>query len=203
MGEELLVARCRKGNPEAFEELVGLYEKRVYNLAFRMTGNVEDARDITQEAFVKVYSSLSKFRGDSSFSTWLFKIVSNMCLDELRRRRRRFFVSLDEPLQQEDGEMPRQMPDLKADPEREVEQRQIQAMVHRGILALTEDHRMVIVLRDLQGFSYEEIAEMLDCSLGTVKSRLNRARLALRQQLQERELFLPDDVQSDRREGGR
>ncbi len=203
MREDVLLARCRKGNPRAFEELVELYEKKVYNLAYRMLGNMEDARDITQDAFIKVYSSLSNFRGDSSFSTWLFKIVSNMCLDELRRRGRRSFVSLDEPLQQEDGEMPRQMPDLKMDLEKEVEDRYIQAMVHRAILSLTADHRMVIALRDLQGFSYEEIAEMMDCSLGTVKSRINRARLALRRQMEEGELFLPDDVQSGRREGGR
>ncbi len=203
MREQLLVERCRKGDARAFEELVNLYEKKVYNLAYRMTGNAEDARDITQDAFIKIYSSLSSFRGDASFSTWLFKIVSNMCLDELRRRRRRSFVSLDEPLRQEDGDLPRQMPDVRMNPENEVEKRHIQAMVHRAILSLTEDHRMVIVLRDLQGFSYDEIAEMMDCSLGTVKSRLNRARLALRRQLQKGELFTPDDVQSGREEGGR
>ncbi|MEW6524564.1 MAG: sigma-70 family RNA polymerase sigma factor [Bacillota bacterium] len=203
MQEEALIASCRTGNTKAFERLVTLYEKKVFNLAFRMTGSLEDARDITQDAFIKVYTSLRDFRGDSAFSTWLFRIVSNMCLDELRRRRRRTFMSIDEPIQQSDGEIPRQLADPLADPEQAVERRDLKRAVHEAILNLSEDHRLIIVLRDLQGFTYEEIASMLDCSLGTVKSRLNRARMALRKALQDKELFATGDVKTGERGVGR
>lgn len=203
MQEEALIASCRTGNTKAFERLVTLYEKKVFNLAFRMTGSLEDARDITQDAFIKVYTSLRDFRGDSAFSTWLFRIVSNMCLDELRRRRRRTFMSIDEPIQQSDGEIPRQLADPLADPEQAVERRDLKRAVHEAILNLSEDHRLIIVLRDLQGFTYEEIASMLDCSLGTVKSRLNRARMALRKALQDKELFATGGVKTGERGVGR
>lgn len=203
MEEAALVARCRRGHATAFEELVARYERKVYNLAYRMTGSHEDARDITQEAFLKVYTSLRHFRGDAAFGTWLFRIASNMCLDELRRRRRRLLVSIDEPYQHEEGEVQRQLPDSGADPGQVAEIRDLQRMVHDAIQHLSDDHRLIVVLRDLQGFSYEEIASMLDCSLGTVKSRLNRARAALRKYLEDQELLSPADVKSGQRGVGR
>jgi len=181
---------------------VALYEKKVFNLALRMTGSVEDAQDITQEAFMRVYTGLRHFRGDATFSTWLYRIVSNMCLDELRRRRRRASVSLDQPIPQLDGDIPRQLIDPQADPQHSVEGADLRHLVQQSILRLSPDHRLIIVLRDLQGFSYEEIASMLQCSLGTVKSRLNRARLSLRRAMEEQELFHRVDVRSGARGDG-
>lgn len=202
-GEEALIDNCRRGNLQAFEALVALYEKRAFNLALRMTGSMEDAQDITQEAFIKVYTGLRQFRGDAAFSTWLFRIVSNMCLDELRKRRRRAALSIDEPIPQPDGEISRQLADLRADPQDAVEGNDLKRLVQQAILQLSADHRLIVVLRDLQGFSYEEIAGMLECSLGTVKSRLSRARTALRRALEEQELFHRDDVKSGARGDGR
>lgn len=197
--EETLINSCRTGNPQAFEALVARHEKTAFNLALRMTGSMEDAQDITQEAFIKVYTGLRQFRGDAAFSTWLFRIVSNMCLDELRKRRRRIALSIDEPIQQPDGEIGRQLPDLLADPQDAVEGNDLKRLVQQAILRLSADHRLIVVLRDLQGFSYEEIAGMLECSLGTVKSRLSRARTALRRTLEEQELFHRADVKSGAR----
>jgi RNA polymerase sigma-70 factor (ECF subfamily) len=201
--EEALISSCRGGNPQAFEALVALYEKKAFNLALRMTGSMEDAEDITQEAFIKVYTGLRQFRGDAAFSTWLFRIVSNMCLDELRKRRRRAALSIDEPIQQPDGEIVRQLTDSRADPQGTAESNDLKSLVQQAILRLSADHRLIVVLRDLQGFSYEEIAGMLECSLGTVKSRLSRARAALRGALEEQELFYRDDVKSGVRRDGR
>jgi RNA polymerase sigma-70 factor (ECF subfamily) len=180
---------------DAFDNLVRLFEKKVYNLAYRMSGNHEDASDLSQEAFLRVFQSLKDFRGQSSFSTWLYRVVSNVCLDELRQRGRRPTVSLDEPVAGDKGEvMQRQVPDPAPPPDELAERTEIREVVQAGIEQLTEEYRMVIVLRDLQGLSYQEIAEALDCSLGTVKSRLNRARFALKEKLSALELFSPNVV---------
>ncbi len=188
LSETALIDQCRGGNSSAFEKLVGLYEKKVYNLAFRMVGNHEDASDIAQEAFLKVYTSLDQFRGESSFSTWLYRVVSNACLDELRRRARHKVVSIDTPVSPEDPS-PRQIPSNDPEPGHRIEKAEVRESVQQGIKELPDDHRIILVLRDIQGLSYEEIAQILNMPLGTVKSRLNRARLGLRDRLQGMELF--------------
>lgn len=202
MPEELLLEQCRKGNASAFEDLVSRYEKKVFNLAFRLTGNREDAQDISQEAFLKVLTSVKDFRGDSSFSTWLYRVVTNTCLDEIRRRSRRKEVSLDAPIAPDDPS-PRQVAADGPEPGADLERSEVQQAVQQGILELAEDHRIILVLRDIQGLSYGEIAEVLGISLGTVKSRLNRARLSLKQRLSRTELFRDLGVRTGERGNSR
>ena len=192
--EDLLVQRCKRGEIGAFDELVVLYEKKVYNLAYRLSGNREDAYDLAQEAFVRVYNAIRDFRGQSTFSTWLYRVVTNVCLDQLRGRARHPVTSLDEPLMTEKGELPRQVTNDALDPEEEVERLEVKTAVQKGISALKEECRAIIVLRDIQDLPYEDIAEILNLSLGTVKSRLNRARLALRVILSDMELFRTEGV---------
>jgi RNA polymerase sigma-70 factor (ECF subfamily) len=196
--EEALITQCRKGSTAAFEQLVERYEKRVYNLAYRLTGNREDASDIAQEAFLKVYTSLNDFRGESSFSTWLYRVVSNACLDELRKRSRRKVVSFDNPYPGED-DSPRQLPSDDPEPSADMERIEEKEAVQRGINELSDDHRMIIIMRDIQDMSYEDIASVLGLSIGTVKSRLNRARLSLRDHLSSMELFSDRGVRTGER----
>jgi len=207
MEETELIDRCQKGDLSAFDDLVRLYEKKVYNLAYRMCGNHEDASDLSQEAFLRVFQSLKDFRGQSSFSTWLYRVVSNVCLDELRQRGRRPTISIDEPIAGDKGEtMQRQLADGGPPPDELAERRELREVIQSCIDELSEEYRIVIILRDLQDLSYQEIAEVLDCSLGTVKSRLNRARLALKERLSRLELFSPAVVYKEGRtaaKGGR
>lgn len=184
--ESRLVERARRGDVAAFEALISQHEKRIYGLAYRLTGNHEDASDMAQEAFVRAYTSLGEFRGDSSFSTWLHRIVYNACRDELRRRQRQRVSFLDEPMDKEDGELARQWADPGDGPEQALERRELQRLVREAVLGLDEDHRDILILRDFQDLTYEQIRDVLGVSLGTVKSRLNRARAALKEALQAR-----------------
>jgi RNA polymerase sigma-70 factor (ECF subfamily) len=199
--DELLVERAKRGDVEAFEQLISQYERKVYNLAYRLTGSHEDASDVAQEAFIRAYSSLPEFRGDSSFATWLFRIANNACLDELRKRKRQRVTSLDEPLSTSDGEMDRQiaLADEADSPEHALERVEIQRAVQESINALDEEYRIAIVMRDIQGYSYNEIADALGINLGTVKSRINRARSALKEMFGRVELLSPRVVYSGRR----
>lgn len=192
--DEVLVKAAREGDTAAFEVLVTRYERKVYSLAYRYSGDPDDARDLAQEAFLKAFVALKGFRGGSSFSTWIYRITANVCLDAMRSRRRRPTVSLDRPLAAGDGDMKWQVPDGSVDPGEVVERRELQAAVQRAITRLSPEHRMVLVLRDLQDLSYEEVAGVLGLNLGTVKSRLNRARLALRDHLAEAELLAAPGV---------
>ncbi len=175
-----LVEQAQRGDRAALCELINRYERKAYNLAFRLTGNHADASDAAQEALVRVYTRIQNFRGDSAFSTWLFRVVTNTCLDELRRRGRLRCSSLDDPMPAEEGAVPRQTIDDGDSPTDVAERREVQAVVQGAIKKLPEDYQVVIVLRDLQDHSYHEIADMLGTSVGTVKSRLHRARQALR-----------------------
>lgn len=180
VADEVLVQRAQNGDKAALSELIGRYERRTYNLAFRLMGNHADASDAAQEALVRVYTRLHNFRGDSAFSTWLFRVATNTCLDELRRRGRLRTTSLDNPLATDEGELPRQVDVDPEGPTEHAERREVQAAVQRAINRLPEEYRVVVVMRDLQDLPYQEIAAELGTSLGTVKSRLHRARLALR-----------------------
>lgn len=177
--EELrLVRRVQNGEAEAFEELVRAHEKTVYNLALRLVGNPQDAEDMAQEAFLKVYRSLPEFRGESKFSVWLYRIVSNVCLDHLRRQGRRPASSLT--TEDEDGEEQQwDVPDESQSPERLLEQKLTREAVQRGLETLPEDQRQILLLREIRGMSYEEIGQTLDLEPGTVKSRIFRARKKL------------------------
>jgi len=187
--EVVLVSRAKRGDAAAFEELISAYERKVYNLAYRMCGDREDASDLAQEALVRAYRAMPRFREQSQFSTWLYRIVVNVCLDFQRSRKRHPSVSLDEPLSGDDGDIPRQLTADTLDPEAQYERLETQAAVHRAIGRLNDDHRSVVIMRDIHELAYEEIAEVLGVALGTVKSRLNRARQALKEELLRTELL--------------
>lgn len=176
--EAKVVRRILNGDVNAYEELVKAYEKNVYNLALRMTGNSEDAADMSQEAFIKAYNSLSGFRGDSKFSVWLYRIVSNVCLDFLRSRKRKPTVSLS--VEDEGGEdVELDIADETLSPETLLERQLTREAVQRGLNALPMEHRQILLLREIQGLSYEEIGTALGLEEGTVKSRIFRARKKL------------------------
>lgn len=176
--EIMAIRQVLSGDVNAFETIVKEYEKNVYNLALRMTGNPDDALDISQEAFLKAYNSLSSFRGDSKFSVWLYRIVSNLCLDFLRSKKRRPAVSLS--VENDEGEdVELDIADESQSPETLLERKLTREAVHRGLDSLSPDQRQILLLREIQGFSYEEIAQTLTLEAGTVKSRIFRARKKL------------------------
>lgn len=195
-----LIRRVQAGDAEAFEKLMLAHEKAVFNLALRMTENREDAEDVSQEAFLKAYRSLSDFRGESKFSVWLYRIVSNVCLDFLRRKRRRPSASLT--VEDDEGEeVPWDVPDERYTPERLLERKLTQEAVRKGLAALPENQRKILLLREIKGLSYEEIGEVLDLDPGTVKSRIFRARKRLCAFL-EQDGNIPDSYTSNSAKGG-
>lgn len=176
------IRAAQAGDRRAFDRLVDAHYRSVYNTAYRMLGAESAAADATQATFLKVYEALGSFRGDSSFSTWLYRITMNVCLDDLRRRKHEPLSLTDED---DDGEPTgeRDLPDESDEPARSAEQKELAELVHAAIGRLPEDFRTVIVLYDIRGLSYQEIGEVLAIPLGTVKSRLNRARNALRDEM--------------------
>lgn len=176
--ENEIIARILAGDTNAFGDIVDEHQKNVYNLALKMTGNPEDAQDMSQEAFIKAFNSLGSFRGDSKFSVWLYRIVSNVCLDFIRSRNRRPITSLN--FQDLDGESAEyEIPDERELPEEELMRRLTRESVREGLQYLPEDQRQILLLREIQGLSYDEISEALDIESGTVKSRIFRARKKL------------------------
>ncbi len=176
-----LVKKAQLGDSDAFEELVLTYEKKVYGMALRMTGSADDAFDVAQEVFIRAYRSLRGFKFESRFSTWLFRLSSNMCIDFLRKSGRRSEFSLDD--RGEAGERANEIPDLRYCPETELEKKELAQSVSQALLRLSPEHRQIVVMRDLCGLSYGEIACALSLEEGTVKSRLFRARERMRQEL--------------------
>lgn len=198
--EAAIINAVLGGDVNAYEILVKEYEKNVYNLALRMTGNSEDAYDMSQEAFIKAYNSLSSFRGDSKFSVWLYRIVSNVCLDFLRSRNRRATVSLS--MENDEGEeVELDIADENSSPQALLDRSLTRDAVRRGLQALPPDHREILLLREIQGLSYDEIAETLDLEVGTVKSRIFRARKKLCAFLI-KDGNIPDYVSSSKQRGG-
>ena len=198
--ESEIVRRVLGGDVNAFERLVTDYEKNVYSIALRMTGNSEDAADMTQEAFIKAYNSLGSFRGDSKFSVWLYRIVSNVCLDFLRSRTRKPTVSLS--VEDDEGEEAQlDVADESQSPELLLERSLTRDAVRRGLAQLAPDYRQILLLREIQGLSYEEISQALSLDLGTVKSRIFRARKKLCAFLIA-DGNIPDPVSSGKVKGG-
>jgi len=197
--EAELIKLVLSGNCDVFEEFVLEYEKKVYNIAYRTLGSKEDAEDVTQEAFLRAYTSLSGFKGDSRFSSWLFRIVSNLCLDKLRKKKAPT-VSLT--AEDEDGEEATlDVPDESLSPEGLLEIKLTRDAVQRGIMSLDENARQMLLLREIRGMSYEEIADTLGVELGTVKSRIFRARKKLCAFLIE-DGNIPDSISSKQGKGG-
>lgn len=177
VSEKKIIEKVLGGDANAFEELVLKYEKTVYNLALRMVGDRDDASDMTQEAFIKAYGSLSSFRGDSKFSVWIYRITTNVCLDFLRSKSRKQQVSLTVSDDDEDAQL--DIPDPKADPEQQLMQKISMQSVEEGLKTLPDKQRQILVMRELGGMSYAEIGAALSLEEGTVKSRIFRARKRL------------------------
>lgn len=174
--EQILVMRAQRGEQDAFRVLVERYQKLVYTLALRMLNVPADAEDAAQEAFLSAWKALPRFRMDAKFSTWLYRLTVNAATDVLRRRRK-------EPDSLDDTECPVQAADSTDTPEEAAQRAERRAMVRRAIDALSENHRQILLLREVTGLSYEEIGAALELSPGTVRSRLARARKELREEL--------------------
>lgn len=188
--DETLAGYASKGDEAAFETLMRKYESTVFNLAFHALRSREDALDVSQEIFLKVYKSLGKFRGDAKFSTWLYRISENAIRDHVRKSKRRLpTVPLD--LTAEDDSPPPDLPDedVRSDPQNALTEKLDREILREAIAGLPENYRSVLILRDMEDYSYQEISEMTDTDLGTVKSRIFRAREALKKTLEERNFF--------------
>jgi len=181
--ERELIRRAKQGDMLAFEELILQHEKIVYNLALRMMNHSEDAQDISQEVFLKAYRSLQNFDERSAFSTWLYRITHNTCIDEMRKRKGKQCYSLEEELESADGSMQRQVADAGDTPEESLMRKEQKSEILQALDTLSEEHKAAIILRDVKGMAYEEIAEILELSLGTVKSRISRARNQLKTEI--------------------
>lgn len=193
-----IIKRVTGGDYNAFEELVIANQTNVYNLAFRMTKNEEDAADISQEAFFKAYTQLKSFRGESRFSVWMYRLTYNLCIDFLRKKPLTKTVSLSYQ-NQEDEEADMEIPDTRELPEDIIINEDTRKTILRSIDELGEDHREVLVMREITGMSYSEMAYTLKISEGTVKSRLARARKTLVGILAEKGTF-PEDFRLNKRE---
>lgn len=195
-----LVRAAANGDQEAFAQLVRLHENKVYHLALRLCGTPEDAMDVAQEAFLAAWRALPDFRGEAGFATWLYRLTSNAAIDHLRKtKKQQGEVSLD------DDESRLELPDDAPGPQEVAEGGELRSAVAAGLRQLGEDHRQVLVLRELQQLSYDEIADTLGLDLGTVKSRLSRARSALRKILLESgnlSGYLPSNHSEHKRKGG-
>jgi RNA polymerase sigma-70 factor (ECF subfamily) len=196
--EQFLIQRASRGDASAFETLVTTYEKGVYNLAFRLVGDREDAMDITQDVFLKAYQALPRFRGDSRFSTWIYRVCVNASLDHLRKKQKQPSYSLDEPLAIKESSVTREVADESENVEDSVEIKFLSTDILRALRDLDPAHRAIILLCDVQGYSYQEIADILGLSMGTVKSRLHRARNMVRRVLPA-EHFATSSVKGDER----
>lgn len=178
-----IIERCKQGDLSAFDDLVRMYEKQVYNFAYRLTGNYDDANDIANEAFIKVFNAIETFRGDANFSTWLFRIITNLYLDERKRSKAHMNIPLDEYIDLDESTVTRQIEDSSPGPQELLESKERAEVLQSVIQQLPDYQRVMVLLFHTQGKSYEEIAEIIGLPIGTVKSRLNRARLALRDKL--------------------
>ena len=172
--EEKLIKNIKKGDTDAFDQLVRSFEKKVYNTALRYCKNPDDAFDISQDVFLRVYRYISDFKGDSSLSTWIYRITVNLCTDYVRKDKTNKTVPLYSSNDEEEYEL--QLPDDSPSPEELYETKEKIDLLRKAIDNLPDDHREIIVLRDINGLQYEEIARVLEINVGTVKSRISRAR---------------------------
>jgi|HigsolmetaAR202D_1030399.scaffolds.fasta_scaffold00003_109 RNA polymerase sigma factor, sigma-70 family len=186
--ERRLVASAQRGDLESFNQLVRLYEGRVYNLCLRMLGDPESAADATQDSFISAYRNLRSFRG-GSFRSWLLRIATNACYDVLRVRKRKPATSLDAALSSDDENMKLDPPDPSESPDDTALRHELSEAIQVGLNQLPEDQRLVVILSDIQGMAYDEIATITNSNLGTVKSRLSRGRARLRDILRAGELL--------------
>ena len=182
-----VIENCKAGDEKAFTEIVLHRQKRVFNIAYRMLGNSEEAKDLAQEVFISVFESIKDLKEEIKFDAWLTQVTLNHCRNRWKYlKRRQYFSSdsLDDPVETEDGSVPRAITDPSDNPEILLEKKMIRQLIQRGLLELKEDQRELLVLRDLQGFSYEEMGDTLGLPEGTIKSKLHRARMDLKEVLE-------------------
>ena len=183
MQDDSLIRRAAAQDAAAFEQLMLLHQKPVYNICYRMAGNAEDALDLSQEVFLKAYRNIGNFDERSQFSTWIYRITANTCIDEMRKRKGRQSFSLEEELESEEGSMQRQVADAGETPEESMLREEQKSEILQALESLSPEHKVAVILRDIKGLSYEEIAEILELTLGTVKSRISRGRNQLKQEI--------------------
>lgn len=177
------IEKAKLGDMESFEKLIVSHEKMVYNVAYRMMNNQEDALDLSQEVFIKAFRKMKDFNEKSSFSTWIYRITVNACIDEMRKRKGKQNFSIDQVLEGENGNYEQQFVSKEETPEETILKQEKQSEILNALNTLSEEHKTVIILRELQGLSYEEIAETVGMTLGTVKSRISRARIHLKTEI--------------------
>ena len=175
VSDEILVRRAQRGNMPAFEELVGRHRDKIYARAFSMMRNEDDAVDLSQEAWVKGWQRLKQFQGESSFVTWMTRIVINLCLDQLRKHKRQRAESIEQ-LEDDLGGVERQMPAVTVNPTEGLERTELRARIDKALGQLSYEHRTVLILHEFEDLEYKEIAKRMQCSIGTVMSRLFYAR---------------------------
>jgi RNA polymerase sigma-70 factor, ECF subfamily len=173
--DETLVKASQKGDMQAFEELVARHRDKIYARAFSMMRNEEEAIDLSQEAWIKSWQRLKQFQGEASFVTWMTRIVINLCLDQLRRRKR-FRAESIEQMDEESGGVERQMPVVTPNPTERLERNELRQRIDKALGQLSYEHRTALVLHEFEDLEYKEIAKRMECSIGTVMSRLFYAR---------------------------
>lgn len=180
-----LIQRCQANDAAAFNEIVARYKNKVYNYVCRMVGTGIDAEDLTQETFIRAYMNMKTFQSRASLNTWLYRIATNICIDYTRKNSRvkAMTTSLQREDLEEEGETERDLPDERFNPQNLLLNKELGAQLETALKALPEKLRTVVLLHDIEGLAYDEIAQIVDCPLGTVKSRLFNARAALREKL--------------------
>ena len=184
MNEDFLIKKAKKGDSAAFSALMEQHFAMIYNLALRMSGSPDDASDLTQEVMIKLFKNIGAFEGKSKFSTWVYRVAANTCLDELRKIKRKKAVSLDAEYETEDGSVGYEAEDTAPTPDVSAERSELKSIVAKAVSRLGEEYRTAVILRDINGLSYTEIAEVIGCSVGTVKSRISRGRANLKEILE-------------------
>jgi len=188
--DNILMEKAQRGDRGALNELIRKHQERAYQYAFRLTRNPDVAADVVADAFVRINNALKNFKGNAAFTTWLYRIITNCYLDQRKREKGKSNVSLDSSSQQDDEDVTREIEDTGRTPDELVERNQREELLHKALALLPEFQKSMIVMYHAEQLSYEEIAEALDLPIGTVKSRLNRARISLREILaQDEELF--------------
>ena len=183
--DSILINQAKSGDDQAYDKLLNKYRNSVYNLVYRMVRDIQEAEDLTQEAFIKAFNSLAQFNEEYAFSTWLYKIATNNCIDFFRKRKLQT-LSLDKPIQYKDSEIHHEIPDPELNPEKNILATERSSLIREAIETLPEKYYTAIILRHTEEKSYEEIAEILHLPIGTVKARIFRAREMLNKALKDR-----------------
>lgn len=199
--EHTLIQKAKQGDQEAFAQLMEQYQKPIYNLTLRMTGKPEDAEELAQTAFLNAWIGLARFQEESSFFTWLYRLATNACIDFIRHEKRRYAVLHTVSLDEEDNPAA-QLPDSRYAPEAKALEGDLRETIAAALQSLSHEHREILVMRELDGLTYQEIAGIMELEMGTVKSRIARARLSLRNILIESGNYLSLTASNDTKAKG-